>query len=201
MKIPKMPCTGPTSELRRAQILDAAAECFRRSGFHNASMAQISKAAGMSAGHIYHFFKNKEAIIASLVERDYSTLREILQRFQAQENFLAAMMDHIGEGVTRSSEPDRASLQLEILAESARNPAIARILHQADADAVGQFCTGLTGNRCAAEDERGALAAKVKLIGALFNGLMTRAAFERQPPGQDTLDAMRRAVRAILADD
>jgi AcrR family transcriptional regulator len=55
---------------RRHQVLDAAAICFRNHGFHGASMAQISKTAGMSPGHIYHYFDNKEAIIAAIVERD-----------------------------------------------------------------------------------------------------------------------------------
>ena len=47
--------TPPESEravLRRNQVLDAAAICFRNHGFHGASMAQISKTAGMSPGHI-----------------------------------------------------------------------------------------------------------------------------------------------------
>ena len=42
----------PRAEARKTQVLNAATECFRRQGFHGASMAQISKAAGMSVGHI-----------------------------------------------------------------------------------------------------------------------------------------------------
>lgn len=48
---------------RRAQILAAATDCFRELGFHGASIAKISQASGMSPGHIYHYFENKEAII------------------------------------------------------------------------------------------------------------------------------------------
>ena len=57
-------------------MLDAAAICFRNHGFHGASMAQISKTAGMSPGHIYHYFDNKEAIIAAIVERDMEEMME-----------------------------------------------------------------------------------------------------------------------------
>lgn len=52
---------------RRQQILDAAAACFIREGFHGASIARIAKEAGMSAGNLYHFFSGKEAMIAALV--------------------------------------------------------------------------------------------------------------------------------------
>ena len=38
------------ADARRQQILDAAADCFRRHGYHGASMAQICRTAGMSAG-------------------------------------------------------------------------------------------------------------------------------------------------------
>ena len=43
---------GARADVRRQQILSAAARCFREKGFHGASISQISKAAGMSAGHI-----------------------------------------------------------------------------------------------------------------------------------------------------
>ena len=59
---------------RRQQILNAAAQCFREHGFHGASIAQISKTAGMSPGHIYHYSENKEAIIAAIVAQDLEGL-------------------------------------------------------------------------------------------------------------------------------
>ena len=65
------PAHVPTdrAQARRQQVLTAAAECFRRRGFHGASMAEIAKTAGMSAGHIYNLFENKDDVIAAIVER------------------------------------------------------------------------------------------------------------------------------------
>ena len=51
----EQPSDSPRADARRAQIRAAAAECFRLHGFHGSSIAQISKRAGMSTGHIYHY--------------------------------------------------------------------------------------------------------------------------------------------------
>ena len=53
---------------RRNQILDAAQRCFKKQGFHKTTLRDIAQEFGMSAGHIYNYFSNKEAIIEALVE-------------------------------------------------------------------------------------------------------------------------------------
>ena len=67
------------AEARRNQVLCAAADCFRRKGYHGAGMAEISKTAGMSAGHIYNNFTNKEAIIEAIIQRN---MEEMFSKFQ-----------------------------------------------------------------------------------------------------------------------
>jgi AcrR family transcriptional regulator len=44
------------AERRRRQILEAAAVCFRRRGFHQATMQEICSEAGISPGALYRFF-------------------------------------------------------------------------------------------------------------------------------------------------
>lgn len=75
------------AELRRQQILDAAAECFRKSGFHGASMSEIAKSFGMSAGHIYNYFESKEAIIEAMVKRDLDQALERIAKFKVRKTF------------------------------------------------------------------------------------------------------------------
>lgn len=55
-------------EARRAEILEAARGVFVEKGCDAASMQQIAKAAGVSAGNIYRYFPNKEALIVAVCE-------------------------------------------------------------------------------------------------------------------------------------
>lgn len=51
----------------RVAILEAAARVFGRLGFHAAKMADIAAEAGVAAGTVYNYFKNKEEVFRSIV--------------------------------------------------------------------------------------------------------------------------------------
>src|SRR5678816_3757067 len=122
---------------RRSEILSAAQTCFARSGFHQTSMQEICAQAGMSPGNLYRYFRSKEDIIAGIAERERA---ETAQQFAAvgRGNFfegLAALAQHYL--VERSME--EIALCAEIMAESRRNPAVARIYQDWEADVRARF--------------------------------------------------------------
>ena len=53
----------------REAILVAAGRAFGRLGFHAAKMADIAAEAGVAAGTLYNYFKSKEEIFESILER------------------------------------------------------------------------------------------------------------------------------------
>ncbi len=57
------PAPRPRAEAQRDRILCAALKCFIEHGFHAASMANIAETAQMSAGLMYRYFDNKNAIV------------------------------------------------------------------------------------------------------------------------------------------
>jgi len=68
------------SEERKDQIVSAAEEVFTQKGLDNARMDDIAEETGLSKGTLYLYFKNKDDLIAAVLDR-------IFQReFRAFEN-------------------------------------------------------------------------------------------------------------------
>ena len=186
---------APRATARRQQILNAAAQCFREHGFHGTSIAQISKSAGMSAGHIYHYFENKEAIIAAIVAQDLESLLTLTAELRAACNVRAALIERAAEGVADQLDPINAALKVEIAAEAARNPRVAQIVREADATCRRELAATIRAIRHGAghEDSPTAIGDMVEVLASLFEGLLLRTI---RNPG---LDRSRVAQRIQIA--
>lgn len=186
------PCPRRTS--RRQQILDAAGQCFRQSGFHAASMASIAGLAGQSVGQIYRYFENKEAIIAAIVDQHLVELRETFDRLESLPGSTADLIaDRVPEILAEKLDLSRAGLVLEILAEAARNPKIAVILRDADAEERG-LCRSILARDRKPEWTDADFEARCDLLRILFDGLIFRAV------NQPNLDraALASVIRATI---
>lgn len=69
--------TDATIAARRAQILEAAINCFLERGYINTSMSDIIKASGLSSGSIYSHFSGKEDIFIGAVKERLNYLEEL----------------------------------------------------------------------------------------------------------------------------
>ena len=58
-------------ELSRERILDAATEIAAERGYEGASIALVSAKCGLPASSIYWHFKNKDDLIAAVIERSF----------------------------------------------------------------------------------------------------------------------------------
>ncbi|EMB4337293.1 TetR/AcrR family transcriptional regulator [Citrobacter freundii] len=188
--------TGDTAIARRRkeQVLEAAADCFRREGFHRTSMSQISAAAGMSSGHIYHFFGSKEAIVEAIVARERSELELLIEKTKESmqhTDVVSAIVETTSNSIVRYMDGGNAALKMEILAEMTRNSSIAELVERTDHEVFGEFYTLLgsdspeTISRC-------------EIASALLEGLSVRAV--RNPHLSAVLDRdmVRKIIRYIL---
>jgi AcrR family transcriptional regulator len=62
-------------DARRRQILDGAARCFARNGFHATSMQDVLGEVGLSAGAVYRYFRGKEELIAAIASEAFAGIR------------------------------------------------------------------------------------------------------------------------------
>ena len=68
---------------RRTQILSAAARVFAEKGFERATIRSIARAAGVSEGSIYIYFKNKQDLLIHLPRQFIQAPFDALQAAQA----------------------------------------------------------------------------------------------------------------------
>jgi len=60
----------------RDDILDAAAQVFRRKGFHGASMSDIAQSVNLQKASLYHHVSSKQEILLALLDRALEMLTE-----------------------------------------------------------------------------------------------------------------------------
>jgi AcrR family transcriptional regulator len=194
------PSDSERAEARRQQVLDAAAQCFRAHGFHGASMAEIARTAGMSPGHIYNLFDNKEDLIAAIVARDQANWLAKSEAMLRAPDVLQAMLDGVALGVEDCTTLADAALRLEVAAEAGRNPKLAAIVQEADA-ASRERCKALLRTALAQRGvtlEPVTLHARSSALAAIFDGLMVRCVREIGLDRTALTPEIRRLVLALV---
>jgi AcrR family transcriptional regulator len=146
---------------RRRQILDAAAGCFARDGFHRTSMQDIVKESGLSAGLIYRYFTGKDEMILAIVGEWHTTRSADLG---TAGDPLAAYL-----GLLRAiASPEAArqrNLGMQAWAETVREPRIRSLARQGVDDQLEAF-------RDAAPE------ASVRVLIAIYQGLLLQASWD-----------------------
>lgn len=190
-------CAAPhqdrrSGERRSRQVLDAAERCVQRLGFHNASMAEIAAAAGMSVGHIYRYFPSKEALIVAIVRRDMAQALADIGEIECDPRCLrSALMAHVRRLIARLTDPDRLALMLEVMAEAARNPRVAEVVRAGVEEIHARMFALVNRNRAADLSEQ-ELRARMEGFDLVMAGLPIKAV---KAPGFD-----RDAMAALAAD-
>ena len=163
-------------ERRRAEILLAAETCFTARGFHATSMAEIASAASLSLGLLYRYFENKDALVLASAARERAEAIAALQALENEPDFIERLIALLHFEMQAGLAPGRARLSAEILAEAARNPALAA--HLVVEDGAVRACFA---NLLRAQQGAGRIAKDfeplvcVDLLLALFDGLAMRA--------------------------
>jgi AcrR family transcriptional regulator len=184
------------AEARHHQILQAAAVCFGRRGFHQATMQDICSEVGLSPGSVYRYFRSKEDLIAALVESDRAKHIARIEAVRQEPDVFAALQILADQTLASLNDPEMSVLHAEICAEMHRNPQVKELVRNSNAAILDSLAETL---RLA--QERGAIDPDLEprmtaeLLVAVVDGLSMRKALF--PEG----DAARHAalVQTMLA--
>lgn len=80
-----IPLTEEEQLRRRREIFEASVHLFLDKGFHETSMREIAKAAGVGKSTLYDYFKSKDEIIVSYFEDEISEITKQAQEIIAQD--------------------------------------------------------------------------------------------------------------------
>lgn len=168
------------AEAQRERILDAAQKCFIERGFHAASIASIAQTAGMSAGLMYRYFENKNAIVTAIIERELGHSRAKIADLYTRADLLHRIVETVRQWQVGDPGAMNAALYLETSAEATRDPEIAEVVASSDARVRGEFECWLGRGR----DEGGlglppdVARSRALLMQCLVSGLAVRAVRE-----------------------
>lgn len=186
-------------EARRRHVREAALACFKRKGFHQASMADICAEAAMSPGNLYRYYDSKEAIIAAICEEDRLELTARLERLGRSSNLLDAMLELGGEAMD-TRDPDKSKFACEVLAEATRNERIAEIVRRHNAAVIALCAEAIRrAQRLGQVDPSHDAEAAAAVLIAAAEGLNARLALSPASDPAPALAAFRQLLQRFLA--
>ncbi|MFI5912816.1 TetR/AcrR family transcriptional regulator [Dactylosporangium sp. NPDC051541] len=177
---------------RREQILDAAARCFLRNGFHQTSMQDVIKEAGLSVGAFYRYFSSKAELIKAIAEEKVGTIVGTLDQLLDQEpppTMPVVMAELIAQVDRNLGEEGPVRIAVQVWGEAAYDPAFA--------DLVG----GIYGR---IRDKAAALAAKVdpgtepEAVAAVMVGLVQGYIIQRVLAGRVDREVYLKGLGALM---
>lgn len=119
-------------DARRAEILAAATGIFADKGVERTTMQEIATRAGISAGSIYHYFSDKDALLECALEAQQ---RQTMERFATAESVhispLEALVDVGRQVLTEMCGRQQVLLHLETMLAGAREPDAFAAAHRA----------------------------------------------------------------------
>ncbi|MEQ6028231.1 TetR/AcrR family transcriptional regulator [Streptomyces salinarius] len=96
------------ADARRATVVEAASRLFAEQGYHQTSLAQVARAAGVSQTGLLHHFKGKDVLLLAVLEFHD---RSQASRFDPPASGLRRLLEHM----------------LEVLREEVNSPGLTRL--------------------------------------------------------------------------
>ena len=125
------PAEADEDSAKRRQIIEGARAVFLARGFDAASMGDIAKAAGVSKGTLYVYFKDKDELFAAIVQGECSMQAERVFDFDHTDHDVESVLLRHGKAfVSTFTDPSRMSSLRAVIAVAERMPDIGRKVYE-----------------------------------------------------------------------
>jgi len=126
-------CPKVTSEYKtevKERIIQSAVECFSKYGLDRTRMDDVAQKADLSKGTLYLYFNSKEDLFYVICEKNLRILKEQLsQIFATTKEDLVSNAERFYENFHKEEKRESEKVFCEIIAESARNPKLQKMLY------------------------------------------------------------------------
>jgi TetR/AcrR family transcriptional repressor of bet genes len=180
--------------VRRRQLIEATIASIHEDGFQDATVARISRRAGLSVGMVNHYFDGKgellEATMQSLAAESMAGAQALLKGATGPEEELLAIID--GNFAPSQRSPEAISAWLSFYAQVPGNAEFARIQLEMDRELLTLLRPRL--EKLVAPER---VESRAQAIVALIYGLWLR---HTQDAEGFNLDVVRQISREHVAD-
>jgi AcrR family transcriptional regulator len=116
---------------KRRQIVQGARSIFMAHGFDAASMGEIAKAAGVSKGTLYVYFKDKDELFKAIVEKECVFQAEGIFEFDVADPDIDGTLSRLGIAFVQAlCAPGRQSPIRAVIAIADRMPNLGRTFYE-----------------------------------------------------------------------
>ncbi len=193
-----------TAEPRALEILESVKAIFANKGFDGASMQDLARAAGMSAGNFYRYFPSKNAIVEAIVERELDVVRAKFADVLRAPDPLAAFRRMVRARIEGPNDMD-GPIWVEIEAAATRRPEFAALLERMEAEVVRNLVAVFARIADLPRDVAEArFTVHAQLMIMLVQGVSMRCGARNQgpaqPPDRDLAALVIRLIEFTLSD-
>lgn len=195
------PAEGAEPAPRVDAILGLARQAFVEKGFDGASMKDLARAAGMSAGNFYRYFPSKSAIVEALVARDLAEVEDAFRAIVASPDPLSALKSALRFEMGRHCDGEDNLLWAEITAAATRKPEIAAILAHME-EGIAHRVAQVMGLAAGLAEEEALVRFDLhsRLIFLIMHGAMTAQMARTQPRDGVLTELVLRTIDRVMDD-
>jgi AcrR family transcriptional regulator len=128
------PADDTEDSAKRRQIIEGARTVFLALGYDAASMGEIAKAAGVSKGTLYVYFRDKDELFEAIVAKECVFQAEGVFTFDTENPDIAGTLTRMGIAYAQiMCMPERQSSLRAVIAVADRKPNVGRTFYETGA--------------------------------------------------------------------